>query len=293
MIKLIVSDMDGTLLDNTLNVTKENKDAILYTTKKGIPFVIATGRHLNEALPALKAADLHCPIISANGAAIYNEHQELIKVNAISPNNVLAVLEIAEKYDTLFIELMMLSGILSDQPKKREMMMKTFISGRLHNGTPEEIELAVKEKLKEFPVSYVSSLQQFIKEEKTDKVLKIFVCNTVQNEQLDAFRQDISQLSDVSITSSHPENIEINSLYAQKGIAVKDMARQMNISLEDVFAIGDNMNDYSMISVVGYGVAMGNAVPNLKKAARYVTDKNFESGVAKAIYHFVNEENLA
>lgn len=75
-----------------------------------------------------------------------------------------------------------------------------------------------------------------------------------------------------------------------KGIALETIADQLNIDLQDVMALGDNLNDASMLERVGYPVAMENAMPEVKAIAKYVTDTNENSGVGKAIMKFLKEE---
>jgi hydroxymethylpyrimidine pyrophosphatase-like HAD family hydrolase len=73
----------------------------------------------------------------------------------------------------------------------------------------------------------------------------------------------------------HPE--------ASKGNAVMDLAARLGIAREEVMCIGDNGNDLSMIEAAGCGVAMGNAIPEIKAAADIITSTNNENGVAEAI----------
>ncbi|MDI4707197.1 HAD-IIB family hydrolase, partial [Pseudoalteromonas shioyasakiensis] len=70
---------------------------------------------------------------------------------------------------------------------------------------------------------------------------------------------------------------------ASKGNAVKMLAEQLGIKQEETMTIGDNGNDLSMIEYAGCGVAMGNAIPEVKAAADFQTRSNNESGVAYAI----------
>ncbi|RAV24303.1 Cof-type HAD-IIB family hydrolase, partial [Staphylococcus warneri] len=78
---------------------------------------------------------------------------------------------------------------------------------------------------------------------------------------------------------------------AQKGIALETIAERLNIDMENVMAIGDNMNDISMLERVGYSVSMANAAAEVKAVATYTTDSNEESGVGKAIMKLLQENN--
>ena len=87
----------------------------------------------------------------------------------------------------------------------------------------------------------------------------------------------------VALTSSVAQNIEINAAGAQKGRSLLDYAAAKGIKREEIAAIGDNLNDESMIQAAGTGVAMGNAIPQIKTIASFVTKSNNEDGVAWAI----------
>ena len=111
---------------------------------------------------------------------------------------------------------------------------------------------------------------------------------------LDEIRKELRKVQGIKITSSWPNNIEVMNEGVDKGNAVKILAEKMNIDREDIIAFGDNYNDIEMIKFAGLGVAMGNAEELIKQEADYVTDTNQDSGVAKAIYKFLElKESLS
>ena len=99
-------------------------------------------------------------------------------------------------------------------------------------------------------------------------------------------RQEIKKIGDLIVTASSSTNIEINNIKAQKGIALMDYAKLQGYQPDEVMAIGDNLNDESMIRMAGIGVAMENAAPEIKEIANFITKTNNENGVAYAIRHF-------
>ena len=92
------------------------------------------------------------------------------------------------------------------------------------------------------------------------------------------------------VTSAFITDLEINHKDAQKGIAVAHYAKTLGLSMKEVFGIGDNFNDVSMIRDAGIGVAMGNAPDEVKAIADFVTDTNVNGGVAKAIWRVLEQE---
>ncbi|SEM94032.1 Cof-type HAD-IIB family hydrolase [Lihuaxuella thermophila] len=91
----------------------------------------------------------------------------------------------------------------------------------------------------------------------------------------------------VEITNSSPTNIEVNAKGVNKAQGLKSVCRRIGISMENVMALGDSLNDLAMIKEAGLGVAMGNAQPVVKEAADWITATNQEDGVAQAIRHWV------
>ena len=82
-------------------------------------------------------------------------------------------------------------------------------------------------------------------------------------------------------------SLEINYKDVSKGNAIKSLLDKYNIKEEELVCIGDNENDISMIKLAGLGIAMGNAISEVKNIADYITDTNKRDGVAKAIEKFI------
>jgi hydroxymethylpyrimidine pyrophosphatase-like HAD family hydrolase len=85
------------------------------------------------------------------------------------------------------------------------------------------------------------------------------------------------------VTNSHPCNLEINPIGISKASGIEEVCRLIGISMSEVVAMGDSLNDMAMIKAAGLGVAMGNAQEELKAAADLVTVTNNEHAVAKII----------
>lgn len=102
-----------------------------------------------------------------------------------------------------------------------------------------------------------------------------------------AILEELQQNDQLEISNSSPLNIEVNALGINKANALKKICSELNITMDEVMAVGDSLNDLAMIQAAGCGVAMGNAQEAVKEAADWVTDTNDEHGVAKAIRHWV------
>ena len=99
-------------------------------------------------------------------------------------------------------------------------------------------------------------------------------------DKLKKVKEDLDQIEDIEITSSWFNNVEIMHKGVNKGEALKALINYLGIDKDDVIAFGDNYNDLPMLELAGIGVVMGNAND-------YITAKNTEDGVAKAIYKFL------
>lgn len=110
-----------------------------------------------------------------------------------------------------------------------------------------------------------------------------FGCATNDQNKLDKMIKELSYMEGLELTNSLPMNIEVNPKGVSKAAALQFVCDQIGITMEQVMACGDSLNDMKMIQESGLGVAMGNAQEAIKKAADTITDTNDSDGVAKAI----------
>lgn len=109
-------------------------------------------------------------------------------------------------------------------------------------------------------------------------------------EVLDAQMINIQKIFDDSyyVVRSLPEFLEVLNKKANKGNALTDLIAELGLKEEEVMAIGDQHNDLTMFAIAGTTVAMGNAIPELKEAATYVTESNANHGVAVALECYID-----
>lgn len=290
MIQLIASDMDGTLLDEHMHISEENIAAIRYAQEKGIQFMVCTGRNITEALPALNDAKLTCPMITLNGAQAFDQNHNVLFTVEISKETALEVMHVFEKYN-VYYEVSTNQGTFSENLARRIETFAAFLSQRLPHLTYQMAIAMTSARFESLPIKIVENMKEYILQEEI-KVLKIIGFNNTEPQILDKVSADLADQPKIHITSSGTNNIEINHIDAQKGIAVKKIAEMFNIPLSQVMTIGDNYNDLSMIQEAGVSFAMENAVDELKQAAKYIADTNIHSGVGKAIRRAI-DENLS
>lgn len=281
MIRVIASDLDGTLLGNDHKVAKETLQAIYKAQDAGIRFMVESGRSFFGAVEALKGTDFTCDYIVGSGAQIRDANGQVIEKNLIPAPLCKKVYEQIRKFPVSII-------FCTDKYEYRI-------------GTPEEIEESMRlqcvlfyenVKLKEVPgtdlyrriKANTKVLERYeVLEEEKIEVDKIFVFSK-DVEMLSKMREKLEKDSEIAVASSFITNLEITSVKAQKGPVIKSYIESLGYKMEEVMVLGDSLNDHSMISMdFGATVAMENALPEIKKAAKYVTKSNEEFGVAWAI----------
>lgn len=281
MIKLIASDIDGTLLNHKHELSEENIAAIEKARKNGIHFLISTGRKYKDAVAALKRDDLADGYVILSGAQTRNAQGKLLNKVPLSFQNIRQVVSCTDKYPVLVaFNAEELDYIIGDESKLDDILcehMKVFWVDKTDD---EIVNSPVFRRLKE-QTRCVSSLEEL--EEQNIVLYKIFIFGKEQS-VLDQLDEEMQQIKEIASASSFACNLEITQCHAQKGLAIQEYIEHMGIQMEEVMVIGDSMNDMSMLSMdYGATVAMDNANEVLKKVSKYITTNCDEHGVAKAI----------
>lgn len=110
-----------------------------------------------------------------------------------------------------------------------------------------------------------------------------FGYHTSKQESLDYLLKELSYMENVELTNSLPMNIEINPKGVHKANGLKRVCKELGLTMENVMAVGDSLNDMKMIQQAGVGVAMGNAQEAVKQTADFITTTNDDDGVGQAI----------
>ncbi|MHC5268638.1 Cof-type HAD-IIB family hydrolase [Enterococcus sp. LJL98] len=287
MIKLIASDMDGTLLDAEMRISQENIDAIRYAEEQGVEFIIATGRNRFEALPPLEEAGIQCAMITLNGAHVFDKEGNSLFTTPMNKTEVFQIMDILDAHG-VYYELSTQNGTYTNSKESRIEQFAAHITETMPHLTHKMGIAMTVAHLEFFPVHLVDDLRELAKKEETE-VLKVICFDKRGPAHLGAAGKEIAVFEDCVVTSSGHNNIEINHKFAQKGIAVAHVAKERNIHLDHVMTIGDNLNDLSMIQAAGVSFAMSNALNELKEEAKYLAQENVHSGVGKAIVRAIDE----
>lgn len=290
MIELIVSDMDGTLLNGKMKVSEINTKAIKEAMKQGIHFMVATGRGFTEAKPLLEEVGINCSFITLNGAQVYNEEGHVIQNIGIGKKTVHEIVAEIKKRG-LYCEMTTSDGIYSDNKAKRIESVASLLYETNPDTTYKMAVVLAAARLEIMNINYVEDYEQLVHDESIE-ILKIITFSDDGRKVLGPLSEELEKSGNLAITASFVNNIEINNINAQKGIALEAAAKKLNIPLENIMTLGDNFNDVSMLKVAGYSFAMENAEEEVKTHAKYRTTSNNNNGVAHAITLALND-NLA
>ena len=289
MIKLIASDMDGTLLNHNHKIPKENVKLINFAKNQGIEFVVATGRAYYEALPALNEENINCDVISFNGGIVYDKNGNIISITPMVPKDLYYTIEILKSFDISY-QLYTKNTIYT---RSIETDINAYIDLIRSNGYEPDVEHLRAEAQQKLDLGYITevdNIELYLNEEENPPIKIIAISNDIS--KLENATKLLSENTNISVTSSGANNIEIMHKNATKGEALKEIAKIYGINLENAVAIGDNLNDQAMLDIVGYSVAMKNGNTILKEQAKYVTEKtNSEGGVADTIFKLIEQNN--
>jgi Cof subfamily protein (haloacid dehalogenase superfamily) len=267
--KLIAADLDGTLRVDHKPFTPRLLRAIRDAQQFGTRVVIATGRMLRTVAPFAETLGVKDAIICNHGAIIYDNWPPTILLEHRMPSD-LACEVIERASDDLTLLVCVDDEFYS--PRASEAVD--------HYVGPHKDHLHIVADLSESLVSRFRQAPQkivFVNEEAATDALYV------------ELKLRFGQV--LQVVRSYPTFVELTHRDASKGKAVAWMANRWGIRQDQVIAVGDEGNDISMIEWAGLGVAMGNAVENVKAIADHIAPSVEEDDVAEIIERFILNEN--
>ena len=270
-IKMIGLDLDGTLLNEKKQITPRTEDVLKRAIAQGVVVLTATGRPWMGVPEELQQFPGMRYALTSNGARILDiQEGRVLEEHLLSVRSAKKALEICGKYDTL-------QEIYFDGQgyAPREKMAHVE---RYHKN-PNMWEYMRRTRIP------VEDIFEMVDRENRglDKVQALFA----DMEEREKAWDELSKEDDLELVGSLKYNIEVNARGVNKGTGLVNLGRLLGIRREEIMAFGDGDNDTVMLQEVGFGVAMGNAEEQVKRAADYITLTNDEEGVAEAIEKFV------
>jgi len=265
--KLVAADMDGTLLDGRGEITPATVEVIRKLAKKDVLFTISTGRPIQGVTKYKELLGLTGPVITYNGAMVVNvEDNTVLFEQGLLREDARKIWELGLSYDTT---------------------MCIWAGNRLYGNRLDErihdykklsgVEPMLAGDIKSLLDIGVTKILWYDKEERIEEILSVL---------------SPELFTEVSYCTSKPTFLEFFSSKVSKAVAMEKIGELLGIPWEEMIAIGDGLNDLSMIQYTGLGVAMGNAAKEVKEHAQFVTATNEEEGVRKVLEKYVMGEGV-
>ena len=269
-VRLIATDIDGTILPRGGAISENTRRAIARCWERGIPFIIATGRWVGAVAEVQAAAGLvGRPCIIANGGAVLDGDGSLLK-EWITPEP--------------------LARRVCEAMAEYPVMVNTYVRNGLYRMNTAAMAGQVKKYVAEGDPRIVSDDPEAFWTAGQRNVYKLeALCD--DRDVIEALRARLTDMG-LSVSSASPRNLEIMAPGFGKGTVLRWLAGHLGVPIENTMAFGDYLNDLEMLRAAGWPVAMGNGVDELKAAARIIAPTDAEDGVARVVFERVLEEAL-
>lgn len=266
MYRMVVTDLDGTLLNNKKQVSEANVKAIQNLKDQNITFVMATGRSdvmTRAYTKQLKNVDI---VIGCDGAVIRNIRTgEILCENHLRSETCHTTFEICKKYGLQYY-VFAKDELVSDDPQNER-----FLIHQKFNQTVEEDE--------EISMQIVDDLNEYV----NDHIIYKIVVSHNDTSYLDKVAEVIKKETDADAIRSGKKVLAVKARGVSKAEAIKKLAQKLGILIKDIIAFGDEVNDIEMLTLVGLGIAMENADDVVKEAADQIAGSNDQDGVGKEL----------
>lgn len=262
MLKLVVSDLDGTLLDHNHQITQICKQALQAVDALGIQVMLATGRHFNDVFALAQQLEIDACLITSNGARVHNRTGELLYENHIPESLASKVLSLSAEFG---------------------------VHRNLYQGDSWWVEVPNEALLAIHHSSQFSYQLTDFAELDLEGIDKFYFY--AEHEQLLPLEAELkAQLGDdLYITFTTENYLEVMNKGVSKGHALQAILHNRNICPSEVMAFGDGFNDIDMLQMVGEPVVMENAHSEIKRLLKnaMIAPANSEDGVAQHLHNTV------
>jgi len=268
--KMIVLDLDDTLLRADQTISNRNKEALMQAQQEGKKVVLASGRPtlgMVSYADELFLADYESYILSFNGGKIINCHS---KKDFFS--------------QTLSVEAVQR---LHDISTRENVYIHTYVGDEIITAE-ENPYTTIESELTGLPITVVDSFMDGV----TEPVVKVLMVGEPEHLKKVEKKLQAELGEEFSVMRSKPYFLEFTDKGITKGTSIEKLINEFGIKREEVIAVGDSYNDQEMIEFAGLGVAMGNAPDDIKKISDYITDTNENDGVAKVVEKFLLKDQL-
>lgn len=264
MIKMVATDIDGTIVKWDTEISDNVKNCISNLCKNGIKVVLVTGRMHCATTHIAASLGLDTPIVSYQGGLIKNQSGQTLYQQNLNCDYADKIIKWA---------------------KENDIHINLYIDDKLYVEKDNDfVRKYTDGKFVSYTVCPFSTL-------KIDNVNKILAIDYNDVDRVTGWVKELHKsFPELYVVKSTPYFCEIGSPLARKSTGVEFLAKQWGIKKEEILTIGDQDNDIELLKAGGTAVAMGNATEELKKYADYITDSVENDGFAHAMEKFVFSE---
>ncbi len=271
-IKILFSDLDGTLVAHAGEVNQETIDAVKKLRDNGIDLVLISGRHTDMMKSIHYNLGLKTPAIGCNGGFIKDlNSKKVLYINELPEKTVKESIDIARQLDIDWVVYEQNNIFFEKNPPESYQIPYT--------------NLELPEHLRANFVKVNSLDEIFNKGYKFVKTLMLF---DRRPELVEKGKNLLGKLENIDILVSTYTYLDVMVKGTSKGTAIKKYIEDLNIKKENIASIGDAGNDIDMIEYAGFGIAMGNAMEKVKKVANYQTSE-YPCGFKDAVEYFISQ----
>lgn len=270
--KLLATDMDGTILDADNRIPKESRELILELYQHDILTCFVTGRMWKSPAWYARQFPFPMPLISCNGGVVHDDQGEILSHRPLPMDVVAELIDECVKSEAFFqcynLDALYLSGYA------RRTLRRYATDG---------------EDFTFLQAPVIIDRDPLPRLQATDDLPVKFVIMDTDLDKLQQIRDRIEQRPGVQVSKSHFANLEITAEGATKGTALRLLANHLRIKKEDITVIGDNENDIPMFAEAGFSIGVLGGAEQVPEAADAVAAPPEEGGWAKAVRKYVLE----
>ena len=261
MVRLIASDMDGTLLDGDSRVPQETYDLILELEARGIGFVAASGRRYDTLRSMFEPVADHMSFVASNGAQVI-DRGGLIGREIFSTAGIRRLVDVVAMFPTLHL-------VLFDQTRSFLLNDALCYQQEFDKDLPNQVYVL------DVPSAEVDIIKASI------------YCDEALMDMAYVLSRELGE--EFTFAPSGHQWIDVMQRGVSKATGLAQVLERRNIPASDVMAFGDAMNDYELLRMVGCSRAMGNARSAIKQIADRVIGTNDEQAVQKELRALVDK----
>lgn len=265
MYKILALDMDGTLLNSKKKISPKTAAAISELSKRGVIVAVSTGRGVAELADYKNELKFMQYGITSSGGAVYDFfNKKAVKAHVIPKDTAFEIIDAGISERAMIHILGLTSSLMRDDDIKNAA----------------DFQMAVYAEMYDRICTRCDDFKKYV-EENPDEIIKI----NLYHRSPESMQRNFERLKHLDLTFAFAETTALES--SPKGISkasgLRELCNFLKIDIKDTVAVGDAPNDIEVLQAAGIAAVMGNASPEIKKFADFITDDNDNDGIIKVI----------